>query len=286
MFATGKGHGMELIESTQVFDGKLNKYRYDSSSLQCKTNINCFFPKNAMAQPTAVLYWLSGLTCTEDNFMQKAGALQLASALGIAIIAPDTSPRGEGIPDDEGYDLGVGAGFYVNATQSPWDANYQMYDYIAKELPLAIESCFEFSGRRAIAGHSMGGHGALIVGLSNTNRYTSISAFSPIVSPSSCPWGVKAFSNYLGEDQSLWPQYDACLLLENAVNVPPILIDQGTADQFFEQQLQTGKIEDVFARKTHTATVNYREGFDHSYYFIATFINDHLNFHAEHLGIK
>jgi S-formylglutathione hydrolase len=196
---------MENISQNKVAGGWHKQYSHNSTTVNCDMTFAIFLPPNASAtNPVPVLYWLSGLTCTDQNFMQKAGAFRKAAELGIAIVAPDTSPRGEGVADDEGYDLGQGAGFYVNATQAPWQQHYQMYDYVTKELPNLIESHFPVTSTKSISGHSMGGHGALIVGLNNPNIYQSVSAFSPIVNPVNCPWGQKAFTNYLGEDQSFW----------------------------------------------------------------------------------
>ena len=238
--------------------------------------------EKAADQKFPVLYWLSGLTCTDENFMQKAGAQRLASELGIAIVAPDTSPRGENIADDEAYDLGKGAGFYLNATQAPWAKHYQMYDYIVHELPKIIEDNFPVSAQRAIAGHSMGGHGALMIGLKNPNMFTSISAFSPICNPINCPWGQKAFTAYLGKDEATWGQYDASLLLKNAAQPLPILVDQGEADNFLQEQLKPETLEASIKAKSTSFELRRHEGYDHSYYFIASFIEDHLRFHARY----
>ncbi len=215
--------------------------------------------------------------------MQKAGAMKMAAELGIAIVAPDTSPRGEAIANDPSYDLGQGAGFYLNATQSPWQSHYQMYDYIHKELPYLIESHFPVSDKKSISGHSMGGHGALVIGLRNQQQYQSISAFSPICHPTQCPWGIKAFEHYLGDDKSRWQEYDSTLLLEKLGSDLPILIDQGSEDEFLATQLGTECLRDVV--KTHQLPVEVRmlSGYDHSYYFIATFIEQHLEFHAKYL---
>jgi len=217
--------------------------------------------------------------------MQKASAQRLAAELGIAIVAPDTSPRGDDVADDEGYDLGKGAGFYVNATQAPWNRHYQMYDYVVNELPELIESMFPVSDQRSISGHSMGGHGALVIALRNAERYQSVSAFSPITNPVNCPWGQKAFTAYLGSDTSTWREYDASLLIRDAQQQVPALVDQGEADDFLAEQLKpevlvaAAKVND----KDYPLELRSHEGYDHSYYFIASFIEDHLRFHAKHL---
>ena len=252
-----------------------------------------FLPPQALTEqssekPVPVLYWLSGLTCTDENFMQKAGAFRKAAELGIAIVAPDTSPRGEGIADDESgaYDLGLGAGFYLNATEKPWADHYRMYDYVVEELPALIEANFPVSNKRAISGHSMGGHGALTISLRNTDRYTSASAFSPICHPTECPWGQKAFSAYLGSDQSSWQQYDASLLMAKAKDKAqqlPTLVDQGGADNFLAEQLNPEALRAAAKESGYPLQLNMQEGYDHSYFFISSFIEQHLEFHSAHL---
>lgn len=275
---------IQKISQNKAFGGWHQQYSHESSRLNCTMRFAVFLPPNATAaHKVPVLYWLSGLTCTDENFMQKAGALRLAAELGIAIVAPDTSPRGDEVADDEGYDLGKGAGFYVNATELPWSRHYQMYDYVTKELPTIIENNLPVSTIKSIAGHSMGGHGALIIGLKNGQYYQSISAFSPICNPMNCPWGQKAFSAYLGSDQALWQQYDACELLKQASAIPPVLVDQGDADQFLSEQLKPTAL--IAAAKQHDAniTIRMQSGYDHSYFFIASFIEEHLRFHAKYL---
>lgn len=230
-----------------------------------------------------VIYWLSGLTCTDENFVQKAGAQKLASELGIILVAPDTSPRGEGVPDDaEGaYDLGLGAGFYLNATQEPWKKHYQMYDYVVEELPALVARKFPVDeNRQSIMGHSMGGHGALTIALKNPSKYRSVSAFAPIVSPMNCPWGVKAFTNYLGEDRNTWFEYDAVDLMKRATQPVPMLIDQGGNDEFLEQQLKPSLLVETANGTGYPMAFNRRDGYDHSYFFISSFIEKHLHFHA------
>lgn len=224
-----------------------------------------------------------GLTCTDENFMQKAGAQRIAAELGIAIVAPDTSPRGQQVADDDHYDLGQGAGFYVNATEAPWSTHYQMYDYVVDELPTLIEATFPVTQQRSIAGHSMGGHGALVIALRNPKRYQSASAFSPISNPSNCPWGKKALTAYLGQDQSQWSNYDASVLMREAKQMCPTLIDQGSDDEFLTEQLKPETLDT--AAKAHALPLELRmqEGYDHSYYFIASFMEEHLRFHARYL---
>jgi len=232
-----------------------------------------------------VLYWLSGLTCTDENFMQKAGAQRVAAELGLIIVAPDTSPRGENVPDDEqgAWDFGQGAGFYLNATQQPWAQHYRMYDYVVKELPALIEANFPVSHKRGISGHSMGGHGALICALKNPGRYQSVSAFSPISNPSNCPWGEKAFSRYLGENQANWKDWDACELIKNAKERLPLLVDQGQNDDFIHQ-LKPEALKAAAKAAGHPLMLRLQEGYDHSYYFVASFIEEHLRHHAAGLS--
>ncbi len=277
------------VSQAKVAGGWHKQYQHQSSSTQCAMRFAIFLPPNASADnPVPVLYWLSGLTCTDENFMQKAGAFKMAAKLGIAIVAPDTSPRGEGVPDDpEGaYDFGLGAGFYVNATQAPWQQHYQMYDYIVNELPAFIEAHFPVNQQRAIAGHSMGGHGALVIALRNLQRYSSVSAFSPIANPMNCPWGQKAFRNYLGDDTSTWQAYDAAELLKATPSTLPIMVDQGDADNFLAEQLKPQNLLDAAAQSGTTINLRMQPGYDHSYYFISSFIDEHLQFHAQHLGLK
>ncbi|MEG3767019.1 S-formylglutathione hydrolase [Alteromonas sp. 14N.309.X.WAT.G.H12] len=279
---------MELISENSAFGGRHCRYRHGASTTQCEMTFAVFLPPFASKDnPVPVLYWLSGLTCTDENFMQKAGALKMASKLGMAIVAPDTSPRGEGVPDDpnKAYDFGLGAGFYVNATQKPWSQHYQMYDYVTKELPALIEAHLPVTVDKAISGHSMGGHGALVIGLRNPESYVSVSAFSPIANPSDCPWGKKALTEYLGPDTEQWKRYDASCLLAEKQHYIPLLVEQGRADEFLAQQLKPKALV-AAAQKSDTAlTLNMHEGYDHSYYFIASFIDEHLQFHASHLGL-
>jgi S-formylglutathione hydrolase len=240
-------------------------------------------PQTANGQKVPVLYWLSGLTCTDENFMQKAGAQRIAAELGVAIVAPDTSPRGADVADDDGYDLGQGAGFYINATQSPWSRHYHMYDYVLKELPRLIETTFPVSNRRSITGHSMGGHGALVLALRNPEQFQSVSAFSPISAPINCPWGQKAFTAYLGTDTTEWAVYDASLLMRKSTHFTPALVDQGDADPFLQEQLKPETLEAAAMISGYPLLLNHRDGYNHSYDFIASFIEDHLRFHAQYL---
>tara|TARA_R110002049_G_scaffold198895_3_gene368936 strand:+ start:5961 stop:6809 length:849 start_codon:yes stop_codon:yes gene_type:complete len=277
---------IENISSNRSFGGWNRQYSHVSDVLGCQMRFAIYLPPQAdNGNKVPVLYWLSGLTCTDENFMQKAGAHRVAAELGVAIVAPDTSPRGEDVPDDpEGaYDFGLGAGFYVNATQAPWNTHYRMYDYVVKELPALIESEFPVSDQRAISGHSMGGHGALVVALRNAGRYTSVSAFSPISNPLNCPWGEKAFSNYLGDDREHWAQYDASVLMKNSDTHLPALVDQGDADNFLVEQLKPDALKAAAEESGYPLELRMQAGYDHSYFFIASFIADHLKFHAAHL---
>ena len=277
---------LDIISSNKSFGGWHKQYRHRSTVLDCEMRFAIYLPPLALTgQKVPVLYWLSGLTCTDENFMQKAGAQRIAAELGIALVAPDTSPRGEGVPDDPGYDLGMGAGFYVNATQHPWRAHYQMYDYVTRELPELIETHFPVSTRRAISGHSMGGHGALIAALREPGRYRSVSAFSPISHPSRAPWGQKALGAYLGNNPLLWQEWDACQLLRHHDCQPlPTLVEVGLDDPFLTEQLGIDALAETAAAKAWPLELHRHAGYDHSYYFVASFIEAHLRFHASHLG--
>ncbi|WP_339026223.1 S-formylglutathione hydrolase [Leclercia pneumoniae] len=276
---------MELLEEHHCYEGRQQRWRHDSTVLNCAMTFSIFLPPVDETARPPVLYWLSGLTCNDENFTTKAGAQRVAAELGIALVMPDTSPRGDDVADDAGYDLGKGAGFYLNATQQPWASHYHMYDYLRDELPALITQTFAVSERCAISGHSMGGHGALIMALKNPGRFTSVSAFAPIVNPTQVPWGQKAFSHYLGDDATRWQAWDSCALMlasqpEHAI---PTLIDQGDADQFLAGQLQPAVLAEAARQTAWPLTLRIQPGYDHSYYFIATFIEDHLRFHAEHL---
>lgn len=276
---------IENISVNNVFGGRHKQYSHYSSTLNCQMRFAIYLPPQVEeGKRVPVLYWLSGLTCTDENFMQKAGAFRVAAELGIAIVAPDTSPRGEDVANDEGYDLGQGAGFYVNATQAPWKQHYQMYDYVVKELPELIESTFEVTNQRAISGHSMGGHGALTIALKNPLRYSSVSAFSPIANPMNCAWGQKAFTAYFGEDTNLWKENDASELMAQTTQFVPALVDQGEADDFLKDQLKPETLVAAAAGNDYPLELRRHEGYDHSYYFISTFIGSHLKFHAEHFA--
>mgnify|MGYP000317678409 FL=1 len=278
---------IEIQNTNKVFGGSQQQIKHRSKVLSCDMQFSIFIPPQASENcKVPVLYWLSGLTCTDENFMQKAGAQRIAAELGIAIVAPDTSPRGEGVADDENqaYDLGLGAGFYVNSTQAPWQQHYQMYDYILSELPEVIEANFSVSSRRAISGHSMGGHGALVIALRNPTSFTSVSAFSPIANPSNCPWGQKAFTAYLGENKADWSEYDASKLMSVATQHVPALVDQGMADNFLEQELMPDSLTKAAIKNNYPLELRKQPGYDHSYYFITSFIENHLRFHAEYLA--
>lgn len=278
---------IESISSTKAFGGWHKQYSHHSSTLNCAMRFAIYLPPQAESQAVPVLYWLSGLTCTDENFMQKAGAQRIAAELGMAIVAPDTSPRGEGVADDPdgAYDFGLGAGFYLNATKPPFSQHYQMYDYVVNELPALIEAHFPVTEQRSISGHSMGGHGALTIALKNPHRYNSLSAFSPICHPMDCPWGIKAFRGYLGDDQQQWLQYDSCELMAKSQQFVPALVDQGSKDNFLDEQLKPQILVQAAKNKGYPLELRMQPGYDHSYYFIATFIEDHLRFHAKHLAL-
>lgn len=275
---------MQRIESHACFGGIQEVWQHDSVVLSCAMRFGVYLPPQARERSCPVLYWLSGLTCSEQNFIGKAGAQQYAAEHGLILVVPDTSPRGAGVPDDESYDLGVGAGFYLNATRAPWNTQYQMHDYVVHELPALVESEFPASDARSISGHSMGGHGALVLALRNPGRYRSVSAFSPIVAPSQVPWGKKAFGAYLGDDVAAWRAWDACELIAGAAERLPLLVDQGDADEFLVTQLQPQRLQSACAAAGHPLTLRLQPGYDHSYYFIASFIGEHLQHHARALA--
>ena len=275
---------LELLSSQKSFGGWHRRYRHAASTLHCDMVFAIYLPPQVESGPVPVLYWLSGLTCTDENFMQKAGAHRLAAELGLAIVAPDTSPRGPDVPGDPdgAWDFGHGAGFYLNATQAPWQRHYRMHDYVVHELPALIEANFAVNDRRGIAGHSMGGHGALVAALRHPGRYRSVSAFAPICHPVDCQWGQKAFGRYLGDDRNAWPAWDASELLAatTATERPLLLVDQGDADGFLAEQLKPDALERAAAQSGWPLTLRRQPGYDHSYYFIASFIDDHLRHHA------
>jgi len=273
---------LEEIAANRCFGGWQHRYRHYSATLRCEMVFSVYLPPQAVIGKVPALYWLSGLTCSDENFMHKAGAQRLAAELGVAIIAPDTSPRGAQVPGDpEGaWDFGHGAGFYLNATQPPWAENYQMHDYVVGELPALIEAQLPIDARRAISGHSMGGHGALVCALRNPGRYRSLSALAPICHPLASPWGEKAFANYLGADRESWKEWDACELIAVASERLPLLVDQGLADPFLTTQLLPELLQQACAAAGQPLTLRLQPGYDHSYYFIASFIDDHLRHHA------
>lgn len=275
---------IENLSRNKSFGGWNKQYSHHSTSLNCQMRFAIYLPPQTLTgAKVPVLYWLSGLTCSDENFMQKANAQRIAAELGIAIVAPDTSPRGDDVADEDSYDLGKGAGFYVNATQEPWKSHYQMYDYVVSELPALIEKTFPVTQQRAISGHSMGGHGALTIAMRNPERYSSVSAFSPINNPMSCPWGEKAFSAYLGKDKETWRQHDASELMKSATQLVPALVDQGEADDFLATQLKPEALIAASQVSGYPLQLRHHEGYDHSYYFIASFIEEHLRFHNEYL---
>lgn len=279
---------MSLNELSQnkSFGGKQLRFEHESSSCSCKMTVSIFLPPEAENTRVPVLYWLSGLTCTDENFVTKAGAQNYASKHGIAIIAPDTSPRGDDVPDDpEGaYDFGLAAGFYVNATEAPFSTHYHMYDYITKELPSLINANFNVDpSRQGIFGHSMGGHGAITIALNNPGQYKSLSAFAPISSPMNCPWGEKALTGYLGSDRETWKKHDAAYLVGTTSEKLPLLVDQGTGDNFLKDQLKPELLQQAADANQYPVTIRMQEGYDHSYFFIATFMEDHIDHHARAL---
>ncbi len=271
---------MHKIESHANFGGQQQVWQHHSQALGCDMRVGVYLPPQAQDGPVPVLYWLSGLTCSEQNFISKSGAQRYAAEHGIAIVCPDTSPRGDDVADAEGYDIGKGAGFYVNATQAPWAAHYRMYDYVVDELPALIEAHFPVTTARAISGHSMGGHGALVVALRNPGRYRSVSAFAPIVAPSQVPWGEKVFATYLGDDQVAWKAYDAAALIADATERLTLLVDQGSADEFLASQLRPELLDVACRTHAHPLVLRLQPGYDHSYYFIASFIGEHIAHHA------
>lgn len=277
---------LSLIASSRSFGGWQQRYRHRALVLGCEMHFSIYLPPQAEVRRVPVLYWLSGLTCTDENFVQKAGAQRAAAELGIAIVVPDTSPRGEHVPGDSdgSWDFGHGAGFYVNATEAPWNRNYRMHDYVVNELPRLVETAFPVTAARSISGHSMGGHGALVCALRNPGRFRSVSAFSPIANPMACPWGQKAFSRFLGADEHSWRAWDACELIATAKERLPLLVDQGEADNFLIEQLKPETLEAACAQAGHALTMRRQPGYDHSYFFVATFIEDHLAYHAAALA--
>jgi S-formylglutathione hydrolase len=280
---------IQQIETIKEFSGHLNRYSHESTVCHCEMTFSVYLPPQAEKGKVATLYWLSGLTCTDDNVRTKAGMQRYAAEHGIALVFSDTSPRGDEVADEpDRYDLGKGAGFYVNATQEPWAKHYQMYDYVTQELPALLEANLPLlAGIKSISGHSMGGHGALICALKNPHAYQSVSAFSPICNPVNGNWGKGCFSAYLGENKEQWKDYDATALIEAGATLPDILIDQGLADEFYdEKQLLPENLQLACNKVGQNITLRMQEGYDHSYHFIATFLGEHIAYHAKALGLK
>lgn len=277
---------IKVVTQNRCFGGVQGVYTHTSQETRCAMRFGLFLPPQVKFGNVPVLYWLSGLSCTEENFIVKAGAQRVASELGLAIVVPDTSPRGLGFPGEgDSYDFGLSAGFYVDATMAPWSLGYRMYSYVVQELPAEVAAAFPVDPERVgIFGHSMGGHGALTIALKNPHQFKSVSAFAPIASPMNCPWGQKALTGYLGADRTRWREYDATALIEDrGWTGPPIVVDQGTNDQFLACQLKPELLEDACQRAGVSLDIRRREGYDHSYYFIASFIENHLRLHAGNL---
>lgn len=276
---------LNSISAHKAFEGKVVFYSHESETNRCTMRFSVFLPKEAESRPVPVLYWLSGLTCTEENFTIKANAQRFAAQHGIMLVAPDTSPRGDQVPGKgPDWDFGQGAGFYLNATQEPWAKNYRMYDYVVQELPHLIQQNFKvIPDRQSISGHSMGGHGALVIGIREAKKYCSVSAFAPITNPTVVAWGEKALGNYLGPDKKNWENYDSCCLIKKLGYDRTILVDQGTEDQFVNTSLLPENLEKACREANVKLEMRYQKGYDHSYYFISTFIEDHIKFHAKHL---
>ena len=279
---------IETVSRQKCFDGWLGIYRHESESTATPMQFAVFEPPQAESGPVPALTYLAGLTCTEETFVIKAGAPRLAAEAGLMLVAPDTSPRGAGLPgEDDDWDFGTGAGFYVDATAAPWSAHYRMYSYVTRELPAVIAANFPADpGRQGIFGHSMGGHGALICALKNPGQYRSVSAFAPICAPMRCPWGEKAFSNYLGSDRDAWAAYDASELVGDATERLPLLVDQGEDDQFLAEQLHPHLLDEACAAAGHPLTLRRHPGYDHSYWFIQSFMADHIAHHARALTAR
>lgn len=279
---------IEVLSEQACFGGVQGYYRFASAATGTPMRFSLFRPPQAAHEPVPVVWWLSGLTCTEDNFTVKAGAQRVAAELGLMVVAPDTSPRGEGVPGDPagGWDFGLGAGFYVDATVEPYARHYRMYSHVLEELPAFVEAHFAAADmrRQSIMGHSMGGHGALVLSLRNPGRFRATSAFAPIVAPSEVPWGEKALAGYLGDDRAAWARHDACALIRAGAHVPELLVDQGGADRFLDEQLRPQLLEQACRAAGIPLALRMQAGYDHSYFFIASFIEDHLRWHARRLG--
>ena len=276
---------MEQVSNSMCFGGSQGVYSHASAATGTPMTFQVFLPEHTPGDRLPVLWWLSGLTCTHENAMIKCHYHRACAERGIALVGPDTSPRGADVPDDEAYDFGKGAGFYVDATQDPWARHFQMRSYVEQELPelLAAEFPMLDLSRQGISGHSMGGHGALTVSLRNPGRFRSTSAFAPIVSPINCPWGQKALGGYLGLDKVKWREYDACALIEDGARIPELLVDQGRADNFLDEQLKTHLLDEACRAADMPATIRLHEGYDHSYFFVSSFIDEHIAWHAERL---
>ena len=280
---------MEQVSANKAFGGVQGVYRHASAETATDMSFSVYVPPHEEGAKLPVVWYLSGLTCTHANVTEKGEFRKACAELGLIFVAPDTSPRGEGVPDDPAgaYDFGLGAGFYVNATQAPFDRNYRMWSYVTEELPALITEHFPANmSRQSIMGHSMGGHGALTIGLRHPDRFKAVSAFAPIVAPGQVAWGEKALGGYLGDDRAAWRKHDAVALIEDGARVPELLVDQGTADQFLEQQLRPELLQAACDAAGIGLTLNMREGYDHSYYFISSFMTDHLRWHAARLGAE
>ena len=275
---------IETLSTNRAFGGTQGVYSHQSTQTGTTMTFSVFVPDHAPGAALPVVWYLSGLTCTHANVTEKGEFRKACAELGLIFVAPDTSPRGDDVPDDDAYDFGKGAGFYVDATQAPWATHFRMRSYIEQELPDVIAANFPVDmARQGITGHSMGGHGALTIALRNPGRFASVSAFAPIVSPLNCPWGEKALTGYIGADKAAWREYDACALIADGARVADILVDQGTADNFLEGQLKPQLLREACDAAAIPLTLNLREGYDHSYYFISTFMEDHLRWHGERL---
>jgi len=272
---------LTLVRQWKCFGGFVKKFKHLSQATRCEMTFSVFLPQ--IETPVPTLYWLSGLTCTDDNFSQKSGAFKYAAAHEIALVMPDTSPRGVKVEgDSDSWDFGVGAGFYVNATEAKWRTNYNMFDYVTEELPALVQRSFPVNDRKSVFGHSMGGHGALISYLKCPGAYESVSAFAPIANPSNCPWGIKAFTGFLGDNKDSWKAYDACeLVKEFKGDRGLIFIDQGKDDEYLEKQLLSQNFEAACREAGHPLKLRYQEGYDHSFFFITTFIEEHIAYHAK-----
>lgn len=275
---------MEQVSANRSHGGVQGVYTHESAETGTPMTFSVFVPDHAPGAKLPVLWYLSGLTCSHTNVTEKGEFRSACARDGIIFVAPDTSPKGGDVPDDDAYDFGQGAGFYVDATQAPWASHFRMRSYIEQELPTLVAENFPVDmSRQGITGHSMGGHGALTIALRNPGRFRSVSAFSPIVSPLNCPWGEKALAGYIGPDKAAWRQYDACALIEDGARLPELLVDQGDADNFLAEQLKTQMLADACAKTGIPATIRMQPGYDHSYYFVSSFMADHVAWHAERL---